>query len=309
MEKIFLIGGSGFIGKNLVEHFAPSYEVHIIDKYIDKDFFSKLPPPYRIFTLKNDIVVDEIPADYPSPDYIINLASIVTAERDMSLFGTLLNTNLEVLLHLYNRYKNDKNLKLFVQFGSSEEYGNYGSPFQETQREVPTSPYALVKQLVVNTALMLHADYGFPTMAVRPGNVFGKYQSTTKFIPYVIKQLRANEPLNVTYCEQKRDCIYAEDFAWCLGEIVKHYDKAVGEIVNLGSGDSTALKDIIEFCRQYTNSSSVVNYGALPYRANEVMDLRCSEYKLSSIIGQPIKFNIYERLKQYIDTFNSSLIL
>ena len=48
MERIFLIGGSGFIGKNLVEHFAPNYEVHVIDKYIDEDFFSKLPPPQRI---------------------------------------------------------------------------------------------------------------------------------------------------------------------------------------------------------------------------------------------------------------------
>lgn len=44
MERIFLIGGNGFIGKNLVEHFAPNYEVHVIDKYIDEDFFSKLPP-------------------------------------------------------------------------------------------------------------------------------------------------------------------------------------------------------------------------------------------------------------------------
>lgn len=51
MEKIFLIGGSGFIGKNLVEYFAPNYEVYVIDRYIDENFFSKLPPPVGFLRL------------------------------------------------------------------------------------------------------------------------------------------------------------------------------------------------------------------------------------------------------------------
>lgn len=299
MEKIFLIGGSGFIGKNLVNQFRNNYEVHVIDKYIDEQFFSKRP---EVKTMKMDLVDEQVPKDYPSPDYIINLASIVTAERNFALFDGLISSNLKVLLNLYERYKEDKKLKLFIQFGSSEEYGNEGSPFKETIRECPNSPYALVKQLTVNTALMLHCNYGFPAMVVRPGNLFGKYQNTSKFIPYVIQQLKANAPLNVTPCEQKRDFIYAEDFAWCIEQLVKNYQKAVGEIVNVGSGESISLKEIIEICKSHISSSSEVNYGALPYRENEVMDLRCDEGKLANIINKEIKFNIINRLKEYIQT-------
>ena len=83
MEHIYLIGGSGFIGKNLVEHFVSDYELTVVDKYIDEAFFSNLP---QVNILKMDLVEDKIPTEYPSPDYIINLASIVTAERDFSLF-------------------------------------------------------------------------------------------------------------------------------------------------------------------------------------------------------------------------------
>lgn len=299
MNRIYLIGGSGFIGKNLVEHLAQDYELTVVDKFIDEDFFSNLP---QVKTLKMDLVEDWIPADYPTPDYIINLASIVTAERDFSLFDGLISSNLKVLLNLYERFKGDKALKLFIQFGSSEEYGNEGSPFVETMREYPNSPYALVKQLTVNTALMLHANYGFPAMVVRPGNLFGKYQNKSKFIPYVISQLKENQPLNVTPCEQKRDFIYASDFAWCIGQLIKNYQKADGQIVNVACGESISLKDIIEICRNHISSSSEVNYGALPYRENEVMDLKCSEDKLSAIIGQEIKFNINNRLKEYIST-------
>ena len=169
-------------------------------------------------------------------------------------------------------------------------------------RECPNSPYALVKQLTVNTALMLHANYGFPTMVVRPGNLFGKYQNKSKFIPSVISQLKENLPLNVTPCEQKRDFIYAADFAWCIGQLIKNYQKAIGQIVNVASGESISLKEIIEICRHHISSSSEVNYGALPYRENEVMNLKCSEDKLSAIIGLEIKFNINNRLKEYIST-------
>lgn len=297
MERIYLIGGSGFIGKNLVEHLVSDYDLTIVDKFIDEDFFSSLP---QVNILKMDLVEDMIPADYPTPDYIINLASIVTAERDFSLFDNLISTNLKVLLNLYDRFKEDNNLKMFIQFGSSEEYGSEGSPFVETMRESPNSPYALVKQLTVNTALMLYANYGFPAMIVRPGNLFGKYQHKNKFVPYVISQLKANQPLNVTPCEQKRDFIYASDFAWCIGQLIKNYTKVVGEIVNVASGESISLKEIIETCREEIGSSSEINYGALPYRENEVMDLKCSEDKLTAIIRQPIKFNINKRLKEYI---------
>ncbi len=298
METVFLIGGSGFIGKNLVEHLVKNYHVTVVDKFIDEAFFASHT---EVDTIKMDLVEEYIPEQYTTPDYIINLASIVTAERDFSLFDGLISSNLKVLLNLYERFKGDKKLKLFVQFGSSEEYGSEGSPFVETMREQPNSPYALVKQLTVNTALMLHANYGFPTMVVRPGNLFGKYQNKSKFIPYIISQLQDGQPINVTPCEQKRDFIYAADFAWCIGELLSNYEKCLGQIVNVASGESVSLKSIIETCKEVIGKEAVINYGALPYRENEVMDLKCSVEKLSRILGQSIRFDIDNRLKVYIN--------
>lgn len=298
MDSIFLIGGSGFIGKNLVEFLSKQYQITVVDKYIDEDFFKRYP---LVETLKMDLVEEFIPERYDTPDYLINLASIVTAERDFSLFDGLISSNLKVLLNLYERFKEDKHLKLFIQFGSSEEYGNEGSPFVEANREQPNSPYALVKQLTVNTALMLHANFGFPAMVVRPGNLFGRYQNKTKFIPYIISQLKNGDPINVTPCEQKRDFIYASDFAWCIGELIANYQQCIGQIVNVASGESVSLKSIIETCNSVIGKDAEIHYGALPYRENEVMDLKCSVEKLSKIIGTPIHFDINTRLKEYIN--------
>ena len=296
-ERLFLIGGSGFIGKKLVRCLHEQYNISVYDKFIDKGYFSHYPD---VKTNLIELDKDKISEDAEAPNYIINLASIVTAERDLSLFDSMIASNLKVLLNLYERFMDEKKLKLFIQFGSSEEYGNDGSPFVETMREEPNSPYALVKQLTTNTAMMLHRNYAFPIMVVRPGNLFGPFQGGKKFIPYVIESLKLNAPLNVTPCEQKRDFIYADDFAWAIGELLKNHVKAVGQIVNVSSGESLSLKSIIEHCRKVIGSKSEVNYGAIPYRENEMMDLRCSVSKLESIIGQQVKFDMLNRLEKLI---------
>ena len=295
MKTVFLIGGSGFIGKNLVEFLSERYHITVVDKFIDETFFKNHP---QVDTIKMDLVEQRIPDEYETPDFIINLASIVTAERDFSLFDGMIASNLKVLLNLYERFKEESKLKLFVQFGSSEEYGSEGSPFVETMREQPSSPYALVKQLTVNTAMMLHSNYGFPSMVVRPGNLFGKYQNTSKFIPYVITQLIKNEDLDVTPCEQKRDFISSSVFSKCIGHLLENYEKCLGQIVNVASGKSISLKEIIETSKSIINSSSYINYGAKPYRQNEVMDLKCSMDKFEKITNQQVVFDINIELKK-----------
>lgn len=297
METVFLIGGSGFIGKNIARYLEKKYHVHIYDKYIDQTFFSSYP---SIETTELNLVDEYISQDMPAPDYIINLASVVTAERDMSLFDELISSNLKILLNLYKRFKGEESLKLFVQFGSSEEYGSENSPFKEENREYPNSPYALVKQLTTNTSMMLHRNYGFPIMVVRPGNLFGPLQNKDKFIPYVVGQLKANLPLNVSPCEQKRDFIFVDDFAYAIERLLQNYHQSVGEIVNVSSGESRSLREIIESCKESLHSMSEVNYGALPYRENEAMNLKCSVAKLSQIMGHRIDFDNEKRLIEYL---------
>lgn len=280
-ENLYLIGGSGFIGKNLIEVLENSYEITVLDKYLDEDFFEKHP---NVSTFKIESDKELIPSHFPDPDFIINLASIVTAERDLSLFAEMIDSNLRVLLNLYERFSNDKNLKLFIQFGTSEEYGNEGAPFKESMREQPNSPYALVKQLTTNTALMLYRNFGFPVCVVRPGNLYGKFQNPSKFVPYVISKLKRNETLEVTPCEQKRDFIEVKTFCSLIGKLLNNFSKCVGEIINVSSGTSVSLKSLIENYKKENNSSSDVKYGAIPYREGEAMNLCCDITKLNEII-------------------------
>ena len=282
METIYLIGGSGFIGKHLVRILSREYKITVFDKFIDDSYFNGYP---TVDICCLDLITEKIPERYDAPDFVINLVSVVTAARDFSLFDSLIASNLKILLNLYERFKDSNKLKMLIQFGSSEEYGSEGAPFKETMREQPNSPYALVKQLTTNTALMLYRNYGFPAMVVRPGNLFGPGQNPTKFMPYIIDRLKENRPLGVTPCEQKRDFIYVDDFADAMKAIIRNYKMCIGEIINVSSGVSVSLKSIIEHYKKVFKSTSQVNYGAIPYRENEAMDLCCDTQRLSAIMA------------------------
>ena len=299
MERVFLIGGSGFVGKNFINLFDKKYDIYVFDRYIDNDFLSK----YDAKSCKLDLVNDKIPKDYPTPDYIINLSSIINTSDDLCLFDQLISSNLKVLLNLYEQFKDCKSLKLFIQFGSSEEYGTAKSPFKEDEREEPVTPYALVKQLVVNTSMMLNKNYNFPIMAVRPGNLFGKYQNPKRFIPYIITQLYKNEPLEVSLCEQKRDFMYCDDFVAAIVALLDNYDKCRGNIVNVSSGRSYSLRYLIELCSSLIGSKSEIHYGTVPYKANEIMDLNCSISKFTIITSDSLQSNLKEGIEACIEFY------
>jgi UDP-glucose 4-epimerase len=302
MKKMLLLGGMGFVGKNIIESLHSKYSIIVVDRILDNSFVerysSMIEARYQTDLIKEDKIYEII--NQHQPEIVINLVSVVTAERDLRLFPDMIEKNLNVLLRLYDALKSQQTLEIFIQFGSCEEYGAISSPLKESDRERPNSPYALVKQLTTNTTMMLYENFRFPALVVRPSNIFGPYQENSKFIPYVVSKLIKNEDLHLTKCEQKRDFIYVKDLIRYLDEIIQFKESYIGKIINVGFGRSYPLKEIVEYLKQIINSESHIIYGALPYRANEIMDLLPDLTLLhSKIQWRPQSF--YENLKSYVE--------
>ena len=73
MDKLYIIGGSGFIGKNMVRCLYGKFNISVFDKYIDEEFFADYPN-VQLFQMELD--KDMIASELDSPDFIINLASV-----------------------------------------------------------------------------------------------------------------------------------------------------------------------------------------------------------------------------------------
>lgn len=300
MEKVIVFGGCGFIGKNLTKYLKKFYDVIVIDKYIDDIFIKENKIEFYQYAFENIDQLRKI-INKEKPNYIINLISHVTSVRELNLFPKMINSNLDILLKIYETTKDLETLKLVMQFGSGEEYGNIEAPFTEIMKEEPVSPYAIAKLLTTNTALMLYKNYNYPICIVRPSNLFGKYQTKDKFIPYILEKLKNNEEILTTFGEQKRDFIFIDDFVNIIQKLLEKSNLIRGEVINVGSGISISLKDIILYLKEKLNSTSEIKFGAIPYRENEIKYFCLDISKLENILNRKLKKEWLEKIIEVKD--------
>ena len=108
-----------------------------------------------------------------------------------------------------------------------------------------------------------------------PGD--NKNRFCTKIVTDLLNQV--NE-IKLTQGEQKRDFIYITDVINAFMSLIKfsQSNKPGFYQFDAGTGNSITIKEFISLACQLTgNKNTKLNYGALPYRSNEIM-----EYPLNS---------------------------
>ena len=138
---------------------------------------------------------------------------------------------------------------------------------------------------------------------MRLEHFYGSDDDDSKFTSYVINKCNSNtKTLQLTAGEQKRDFIYIDDVVTAYTTVLKRvnsHNKWFDEY-DVGSGNSSSIKDFVEMVRRLTNSNIELNFGALPYRKNEVMNSKADVKRLIDL-GWKCKYNLEEGLKLTIN--------
>ena len=143
-KKVLIIGGYGFIGRNLCKTLSKKkFEVTAIVKKINKDkkYFK------NINLLKCDISNSKKLDKKINKKYnvIINCSGNINHSNKKETYSSHYN-GLKNILQSCKKVKPD----LFIQLGSSLEYGNIKSPHKELLKCYPISHYGKAKYLATN---------------------------------------------------------------------------------------------------------------------------------------------------------------
>jgi nucleoside-diphosphate-sugar epimerase len=116
---------------------------------------------------------------------------------------------------------------------------------------------------------------------------YGAFDNNSKFVSFVIQSLLNGVPsIDLTKGEQKRRFIYIDDVVDAFLFVLKN-EESIPEGFNsfdISADISTTIKDFALLAKKLTgNTTTKLNFGALPYRADEVMDIRTDTQAIKSL--------------------------
>ena len=257
-------GGYGFIGNQIVELLSSEFsEIRILDNLSNVARVVRLP---NVRFIKGDIRdTDATRKAFKDVDIVFHTAARIdvvasTREPFVDLDNNILGT-LSVC-----EAARESDVSKVIYSSSAAVYGNADVfPTDESQPIRPLSQYAVSKHSGELYMAAYHGLYGINTLSLRYFNVYGPYQRPENAYSGVISKFfynaRNNVPIQIFGDgEQTRDFVYVGDVA--KANLLAAKSKAIGTVLNVGSGVEITINDLARIIRKLVTSNSRIEHVA-----------------------------------------------
>ncbi|MEW6219662.1 MAG: GDP-mannose 4,6-dehydratase [Thermodesulfobacteriota bacterium] len=311
-RKVLVTGADGFIGSHLTELLLQEgCQVRALCQYNSFGSWGwleglDLPPAAEV-----------VAGDVRDPHFcrwlaremevIFHLAALIAIPYSYQAPASYLATNVQGTLNICQAALDGRCQRL-IQTSTSEVYGTARYvPMDEGHPLQAQSPYAASKIGADAVAVSFHRAFGLPVTVARPFNTYGPRQSARAVIPTIISQIAAGqERIRLGDLTPTRDLNYVEDT--CRGLMaLAACDAAVGETVNVGSGQEIAVGELAALIARLMGQT--VSIEADPQRlrppGSEVFRLCCDNRRLRQLTGFAHQISLDEGLLRTIAWFRN----
>lgn len=300
--RLLVVGGNGFIGRHIVSH-AMKLDWEVTSLSLSFKAEVNFPGVHYISADINDIESLKNSFGNTSFDYVVNCggyiehASFFKGGRNVfaTHFGGVLN-----LVEIVNR----DDLRMFVNIGSSDEYGDNEAPQIEIQREAPISPYSLGKVAATHFLQMLYRTESFPATTLRLFLVYGPGQDNRRFLPQIIKGCLENKSFPTSKGEQLRDFCFIQDLVDAIFLAFSN-SAARGEVINIASGEPVSIRQMIETVKNLIGRGEP-HFGEIAYRSGENMALYSNISKAKNLLGWEPRTTLENGLNKTIQWYKDN---
>ncbi len=291
--KLVIFGASGFLGSWIASELSKTN--HVLAFGRKKTNFWRLDGNDRV-TIKC-LPVEEWSAmiHLEDPDAILfaDWSGVANEERN-SIFQF---ENVERWQNIFGKYKG-KNLKTVIGLGSQAELGPISGSILESAPDNPTTIYGQAKVKGRQSLQTLCDDLGVRFVWMRIFSTYGPLDIGDWLIPNLVDSLNQKKIMPLTLGEQEWSYLHAFDFAKAVEIAIKN--EFLAGIVNVGNKNTMSIREVVTKVATYFDSANLLEFGAVPYRQDQVMELRPVCESLSDLGWGP-KINFDDGLKQTIE--------
>ena len=254
MQKVLVTGADGFIGSHLCEALVrEGVDVRAFVYYNSFGHWGWLDSSDAQIRDALEVFAGDIRDPHgvrtamQGCDTVLHLAALIGIPFSYHSPDAYVDTNIKGTLNVVQAAR-DLGIRRVVHTSTSEVYGTARFvPITEEHPLQGQSPYSATKIGADQLALSFHRAFATPVTVVRPFNTFGPRQSARAVIPTVITQIAAGrERIRLGALHPTRDFSFVSDTVNGFIAAARS-DRAVGQVVNLGSsfeisiGDTAAL--------------------------------------------------------------------
>lgn len=236
--KIFVTGGSGFIGKHLVDLLVKRrHTVAILSRTAGKKDFPKV----RIIRggLGN-IKKWQAELKQFNPDAAVHLAWEGLPDHSYQVSRKNLNYGLN-LFELFTKTA----CKKIIATGSGWEYGAQPGKMSEDTVPIPFDAHTAAKHSLRMLGSELAKQNNITFIWARLFFVYGPGQRSKSLIPYMLSCLNSGQVPEIRNPNAANDFVYVEDVAEALYKLLMKGKKS--ETYNIGSGKLTSVSKIMKY--------------------------------------------------------------
>jgi nucleoside-diphosphate-sugar epimerase len=278
--RIMLTGATGFLGSNLLAALLrKDYEVIVIKRSTSN---TRRIANYLDQVTCLDCDVPEFSAQLAQQKVDVVIHAATNYGRTGDGVSTIFAANTVLPLQLLDwAVKNQ--VKTFIN--------------TDTVLPANLNPYALSKAQFLAWGQYFSQRSPLHFINIKLEHMFGPGDDSSKFTTHIIESCRQHVPeIKLTLGEQQRDFIYIDDVISAYLTLVEQEGSGFDEY-ELGSGQIITIREFAEMAHRLSHSKSILLFGAIPYRDNEMMYSVANINKLQAL-GWKMQYTVEHGIRK-----------
>src|SRR3989344_4476667 len=295
--EVIVTGGSGFIASYLVTHLlVKGHKVKILD-------LNEPRIKHKNLEFARKSILNNIAEDIKGADAVFHFAALLGVDNSDKRPLDTMKVNLEGSVNVF-KSSLDAGVKRMIFSSSSEVYGEPRElPIKEESVKGPVSTYGVSKLAAEIYAKAYNQEFGTDIRIVRFFNVYGPGQENNWVVPIFLNKALKNEPITIFGKGNQTRCFtYVEDVAEGVLAVFEKGNKS--EAYNIGNNQPTTILELAQIAKEMTKSKSEIvklGFGEKTRLKEREIEYRIPDISRMKALGWKPKTMIREGVKRMLD--------